>query len=43
MVAERITADALHPYPEGVVVATKVGNTRPGLSVCSCRSAVPPT
>ncbi|WP_416966933.1 aldo/keto reductase [Streptomyces sp. 4F14] len=30
MVTERLVAEALHPYPEGVVVATKVGNTRPG-------------
>ncbi|MEU6610253.1 aldo/keto reductase [Streptomyces shenzhenensis] len=30
MVTERIIADALHPYPEGIVVATKIGNVRPG-------------
>ncbi|MET8980020.1 aldo/keto reductase [Streptomyces sp. NPDC004539] len=33
MVTERLVADALHPYPEGVVVATKVGNARPGPGV----------
>ncbi|MPY54381.1 aldo/keto reductase [Streptomyces acidicola] len=33
MVTERIIADALHPYPDGVVVATKVGNTRPAPNV----------
>ncbi|WP_063041508.1 aldo/keto reductase [Nocardia pseudovaccinii] len=32
-VSEQIIADALHPYPPGVVVATKVGNTRPGPNV----------
>lgn len=29
-VSEQIIAEALHPYPEGVVVATKVGFTRQG-------------
>ncbi|SDX82857.1 Predicted oxidoreductase [Amycolatopsis xylanica] len=28
-VAEGVLADALHPYPEGLVVATKVGMTHP--------------
>lgn len=26
---EELIADALHPYPDGVVIATKVGNVRP--------------
>lgn len=26
---ERLIAEALHPYPDGLVVATKVGNVRP--------------
>lgn len=29
-VNEEIIAEALAPYPEGLVIATKVGNTRPG-------------
>jgi pyridoxine 4-dehydrogenase len=29
-VNEEIIAEALSPYPEGLVIATKVGNTRPG-------------
>ncbi len=29
-VSEEILAEALHPYPEGVRIATKVGFTRPG-------------
>lgn len=29
-VSERLIADALHPYPEGLVIATKGGLTRPG-------------
>ena len=29
-VSERLVAEALHPYPEGVVVATKGGFERPG-------------
>jgi pyridoxine 4-dehydrogenase len=29
-VAEELIAEALHPYPEGVVIATKAGFTRPG-------------
>ncbi|MFN2238530.1 MAG: aldo/keto reductase [Thermoanaerobaculia bacterium] len=29
-VNEEIIAEALFPYPEGLVIATKVGNTRPG-------------
>jgi pyridoxine 4-dehydrogenase len=29
-VSERLIADALHPYPEGLVIATKGGFTRPG-------------
>src|SRR5436190_15832307 len=28
--SELLIAEALHPYPKGVVVATKGGNTRPG-------------
>jgi len=28
--SELLIADALHPYPKGVVIATKGGNTRPG-------------
>lgn len=27
--SERLVAQALHPYPDGVVIATKVGNVRP--------------
>jgi pyridoxine 4-dehydrogenase len=30
VVSERLIAEALHPYPEGLVIATKAGNTRPG-------------
>src|SRR4051812_49985582 len=30
VVSERIIAEALHPYPEGVVVATKAGFARTG-------------
>jgi pyridoxine 4-dehydrogenase len=29
-VAEELVAEALHPYPQGVVIATKAGFTRPG-------------
>lgn len=29
-VSERLIAEALHPYPEGLVIATKGGSTRPG-------------
>jgi pyridoxine 4-dehydrogenase len=29
-VAEELVAEALHPYPKGVVIATKAGFTRPG-------------
>src|ERR1700681_2365566 len=29
-VSERLIAEALHPYPKGLVIATKGGNTRPG-------------
>src|SRR5215216_1813412 len=29
-VSERLIAEALHPYPEGLVIATKGGLTRPG-------------
>ncbi|HEY8257028.1 MAG TPA: aldo/keto reductase [Gemmatimonadales bacterium] len=29
-VAERLVAEALHPYPKGVVIATKAGFQRPG-------------
>jgi aryl-alcohol dehydrogenase-like predicted oxidoreductase len=31
-VSERLIAEALHPYPESLVVATKGGSTRPGPS-----------
>ena len=30
VVSERIIAEALHPYPEGLVIATKAGLTRQG-------------
>ena len=29
-VSEALIAEALHPYPEGLVIATKAGLTRPG-------------
>jgi len=29
-VSERLIAEALHPYPDGVVIATKGGSVRPG-------------
>lgn len=29
-VSEELIHEALHPYPEGLVIATKVGHTRPG-------------
>jgi len=29
-VSEEIVAEALHPYPEGLVIATKAGSLRPG-------------
>jgi pyridoxine 4-dehydrogenase len=29
-VAERLTAEALHPYPDGLLIATKAGFQRPG-------------
>src|ERR1051325_9626601 len=29
-VSEELIAEALHPYPDGVVIATKAGLTRPG-------------
>ena len=32
-VSERLIAEALHPYPEGLVIATKAGLTRPGPGV----------
>jgi pyridoxine 4-dehydrogenase len=31
-VSERLIAEALHPYPQGLVIATKGGLTRPGQS-----------
>src|SRR5215218_10464272 len=31
-VSERLIAEALHPYPDGLVVATKGGSVRPGAS-----------
>jgi len=31
-VSERLIAEALHPYPESLVIATKGGSTRPGPS-----------
>jgi pyridoxine 4-dehydrogenase len=31
-ISERLIAEALHPYPDGVVIATKGGFTRPGRS-----------
>lgn len=30
-VSERLIGETLHPYPEGLVIATKGGQTRPGL------------
>src|SRR3712207_9182538 len=30
VVSERLIAEALHPYPEGLVIATKAGLTRQG-------------
>jgi pyridoxine 4-dehydrogenase len=33
VVSERIIAEALHPYPEGLVIATKAGLTRQGPGV----------
>jgi pyridoxine 4-dehydrogenase len=38
-VSEKLIAEALHPYPEGLVIATKGGLTRPGPNrwVPSCR------
>src|SRR4051812_6000638 len=30
VVSEQLIAEALHPYPEGLVIATKAGFTRPG-------------
>src|SRR5205807_4792296 len=32
-VSERLIAEALHPYPEDLVIATKGGLTRPGPGV----------
>src|SRR5271167_1493928 len=32
-VSENLIAEALHPYPEGLVIATKGGLTRPGPGV----------
>src|SRR4030088_295422 len=29
-VSERLIREALHPYPDGLVIATKAGFTRPG-------------
>lgn len=29
-VSERLIGEALHPYPQGLIIATKVGLTRPG-------------
>ena len=37
-VNELLIAEALHPYPKGLVIATKGGNTRPGLT-SGCRTA----
>src|SRR5215208_3846331 len=31
-VSERLIAEALHPYPDGLVIATKGGSVRPGAS-----------
>jgi len=38
-VSEELIAEALHPYPAGLVIATKGGNVRPGPSqwVADCR------
>src|SRR5918998_5768311 len=33
-VSEEIIAEALHPYPEGLVIATKGGLERPGPDRC---------
>src|SRR5216110_2680743 len=37
---ELLIAEALHPYPKGLVIATKGGNTRPG-PVSGCRTVTP--
>src|SRR4026207_1843694 len=34
-VSEEIIAEALHPYPEGLVIATKGGLLRPGPNRCA--------
>jgi hypothetical protein len=36
-VSERLIAEALHPYPKDVVIATKGGRTRQGPGACSER------
>src|SRR5256884_5226142 len=41
-VSERLIAEALHPYPQGLVIATKGGVVRPG-PPSGCRTADPST
>jgi aryl-alcohol dehydrogenase-like predicted oxidoreductase len=38
-VSERLIKEALHPYPAGLVIATKGGSLRPG-PTSGCRTAV---
>ena len=37
--SELLIAEALYPYPKGLVIATKGGLTRPGLLVNGCQTA----
>ena len=41
-VSERLITETLHPYPEGLVVATKGGLARPG-QVVGCPTVAPST
>ena len=42
-VSERLIFEALHPYPEGLVIATKAGLTRQGPGRVDCPSVAPST
>ncbi len=42
-VAEELIREALHPYPDGLKIATKAGFTRPGPGAVGASAVVPTT
>ena len=42
-VSEELIREALHPYPDDLVIATKAGLTRSGPAASGARSAAPST